>query len=107
MAYEDYLALASIVAIRALINGRRRTPGHVSAIHKEGKIYGDDSVTHCCCPGDVSDASTAGFTVVASSGSRVPATTSGDMVVLVLNASLDQLRVGADNAITTALVSGG
>ena len=45
--------------------------------------------------GTVSDASTAGFTVITSGGTRVPVTTSSDTVVTVLNASLAQLPAGA------------
>ncbi len=45
--------------------------------------------------GTVSDASTAGFTLVASSGTRVPVTTSGDTLVVVPHASPGQLQVGA------------
>jgi hypothetical protein len=45
--------------------------------------------------GTVSDASTAGFTVVTSGGTRVPVTTSGDTLVVVPHASLGQLQAGA------------
>jgi hypothetical protein len=45
--------------------------------------------------GTVSDASTAGFTVVTSAGTRVPVTTSGRTVVSVFSTSVGQLRVGA------------
>ncbi len=45
--------------------------------------------------GTVSDASTAGFTLVTSSGTRVPVTTSGDTLVVVPHASLGQLQAGA------------
>ena len=45
--------------------------------------------------GTVSDASTAGFTLVTSGGTRVPVTTSGDTLVIVPHASLGQLRDGA------------
>jgi hypothetical protein len=45
--------------------------------------------------GTVADAGAAGFTVVTSSGTRVPVTTSGDTLVSVLHASLGQLRTGA------------
>jgi hypothetical protein len=45
--------------------------------------------------GTVSDASSAGFTVVTSSGTRVRVTTSGDTLVVVPHASLGQLRHGA------------
>jgi hypothetical protein len=45
--------------------------------------------------GTVSDASAAGFTLVTSSGTRVPVTTSGDTVVIVLHAHLSQLQAGA------------
>ncbi len=45
--------------------------------------------------GTVADADAAGFTVVTSSGARVPVTTSGDTLVSVLHASLGQLRTGA------------
>jgi hypothetical protein len=45
--------------------------------------------------GTVSDASTAGFTVVTSSGARVRVTTTGGTLVTVRNASLGQLQVGA------------
>jgi hypothetical protein len=45
--------------------------------------------------GTVADADAVGFTVVTSSGTRVPVTTSGDTLVSVLRASLGQLRAGA------------
>ena len=45
--------------------------------------------------GTVSDASTAGFTLVTSSGTRVPVTTSGDTLVVVPHASPGQLPAGA------------
>jgi hypothetical protein len=46
--------------------------------------------------GTVADASTAGFTVVTSGGTRVPVTTSGDTVVNLFGVSLNQLPAGAD-----------
>ena len=45
--------------------------------------------------GTVADADAAGFTVVTSSGTRVPVTTSGETLVSVLRASPGQLRTGA------------
>jgi hypothetical protein len=45
--------------------------------------------------GTVSDASTAGFTLVTSSGARVRVTTSGDTLVVVTHASLGQLQADA------------
>jgi hypothetical protein len=45
--------------------------------------------------GTVSGASTAGFTVVTSGGTRVRVTTSDDTVVNVVHASLSQLQAGA------------
>jgi hypothetical protein len=45
--------------------------------------------------GTVSDASTAGFTLVTSTGTRVLVTTSGDTLVVVPHASPGQLRAGA------------
>ena len=45
--------------------------------------------------GTVSDASTAGFTLVTSSGTRIPVTTSGDTLVVIPRASPGQLQVGA------------
>jgi hypothetical protein len=45
--------------------------------------------------GTVSDASTAGFSVVTSGGTRVPVTTSSDTVVVIPHASLGQLQAGA------------
>jgi hypothetical protein len=45
--------------------------------------------------GTVSDASTAGFTVVTSAGTLVPVTTSGATLVIVPRASLGQLPAGA------------
>jgi hypothetical protein len=44
--------------------------------------------------GTVSGAGTAGFTLVTSSGSRLPVTTSGDTLVIVPHASLGQLQDG-------------
>jgi uncharacterized membrane protein YjjP (DUF1212 family) len=45
--------------------------------------------------GTVSDASTAGFTLVTSTGTRVRVTTSGGTLVVVPHATLGQLQVGA------------
>ena len=45
--------------------------------------------------GRVSDATTAGFTLVTSGGTRVRVTTSGDTLVVVPHASLGQLQAGA------------
>jgi hypothetical protein len=45
--------------------------------------------------GTVADASTAGFTVVTSGGTRVPVTTSTDTAVNISRASLSELRAGA------------
>jgi hypothetical protein len=45
--------------------------------------------------GTVSDASTAGFTLVTSSGTRIPVTTSGDTVVFIPHASPSQMQAGA------------
>jgi len=45
--------------------------------------------------GTVSDASTAGFTLVTSSGTRVPVTTSGGTLVVIPHASPGQLQAGA------------
>jgi hypothetical protein len=45
--------------------------------------------------GTVSDASTAGFTLVTSSGTRIPVTTSGDTLVVMLRPSPGQMQVGA------------
>jgi len=45
--------------------------------------------------GTVSDARTGGFTVVTSTGTRVPVTTSDRTVVAISNAGLAQLRTGA------------
>jgi hypothetical protein len=44
--------------------------------------------------GTVSDASTAGFTLVTSTGTRIPVTTSGDTLVVVPHASPGQLQAG-------------
>jgi hypothetical protein len=45
--------------------------------------------------GTVSDASTAGFTLVTSTGTRVPVTTSGGTLVVIPHASPGQLQAGA------------
>ena len=45
--------------------------------------------------GTISAASTAGFTVVTSGGTRVPVTTSGDTLVIVRHVSLGRLQAGA------------
>jgi hypothetical protein len=45
--------------------------------------------------GTVTDASTAGFTVVTSGGARVPVTTSSDTLVNLTNVSPDQFPIGA------------
>jgi hypothetical protein len=44
--------------------------------------------------GTVSDASTAGFTLVTSSGTRIPVTTSSDTLVVIPHASPRQLQAG-------------
>jgi Domain of unknown function (DUF5666) len=44
--------------------------------------------------GTVTDAGTAGFTLVTASGSRIPVTTSRDTLVFIPHARLDQLRPG-------------
>ena len=44
--------------------------------------------------GTVSGASAAGFTLVTSTGTRIPVTTSGNTLVIVPHASLGQLRAG-------------
>ena len=44
--------------------------------------------------GTVADASSVGFTLVTSSGTRIPVTTSGDTLVVIPHASLGQLRAG-------------
>jgi hypothetical protein len=44
--------------------------------------------------GTVSDATTAGFTLVASTGTRVPVSVSGGTLVVVPHASLEQLQAG-------------
>jgi hypothetical protein len=45
--------------------------------------------------GTVSDASIAGFTLVTSTGTRIPVTTSGDTLVVIPHASPGQLQAGA------------
>jgi hypothetical protein len=50
---------------------------------------------HVVVKGTVSDAGAAGFTVVTSSGTRVPVTTSGGTLVVIPHASLGQLQAGA------------
>ncbi len=45
--------------------------------------------------GTVSDASTAGFTLVTSGGTRIPVTTSGGTLVVIPHASPGQLQAGA------------
>jgi hypothetical protein len=45
--------------------------------------------------GAVADASAAGFTLVTSTGTRIPVTTSGDTLVVIPHASPGQLRAGA------------
>lgn len=49
--------------------------------------------------GTVSDASTIGFTVVTSAGTRVPVTASGSTDVVVIDASLGMLRVGGSTLV--------
>lgn len=44
--------------------------------------------------GTVADASTGGFTLVTSSGTRIPVTTSGDTLVVIPHASLGRLQAG-------------
>lgn len=45
--------------------------------------------------GTVADAGTGGFTLVTSSGSRIPVSTSGDTLVIIPHASPGQLQAGA------------
>lgn len=45
--------------------------------------------------GTVTDAGTAGFTLVTSGGTRIPVTTSGDTLVVIPRASLGRLQAGA------------
>jgi Domain of unknown function (DUF5666) len=45
--------------------------------------------------GTVADAGSAGFTLVTSSGSRIPVTTSGNTLVVIPHASPDELQAGA------------
>ena len=45
--------------------------------------------------GTVADASTVGFTLVTSSRTRIPVTTSGDTLVVIPHASPGQLQAGA------------
>jgi hypothetical protein len=49
--------------------------------------------------GTVSDATTAGFTVITSGGTRVPVTTSGGTSVTVFHASLGQLQAGGSTVV--------
>lgn len=49
--------------------------------------------------GTVSDAGTAGFTVITSAGTRVPVTTSGTTAVTVVKADLGQLQDGAKTTV--------
>ncbi len=49
--------------------------------------------------GTVSDASSAGFTVVTSAGSQVPVTATGSTEVVVTDASLGMLRVGGSTLV--------
>jgi hypothetical protein len=49
--------------------------------------------------GTVSDASTAGFTVVTSAGSRIPVTATGSTDVAVTDASLGMLQVGGSTLV--------
>jgi len=76
-----------------------RTDGTISAI---SVLIGDALAQHSQPPpgmvrveGTVSDASTAGFTIVTSAGAQVPVTISGDTIISVANASLGQLPVGS------------
>jgi hypothetical protein len=49
--------------------------------------------------GTVSDATTAGFTVITPGGTRVPVTTSGGTSVTVFHASLGQLQAGGSTVV--------
>jgi hypothetical protein len=60
-----------------------------------GSVGSTEPAPNGIVQGTVADADAAGFTVVTSSGTRVPVTTSGDTRVSVLHASLAQLRAGA------------
>ena len=57
-----------------------------SAVHPKGFVPAQ---------GTVADASTPGFTLVTSTGTRIPVTTSGDTRVVIPHASLGRLQAGA------------
>jgi hypothetical protein len=61
-----------------------RSPGHITAPSSFTTVHGM-----------VADASASGFTVVTSSGTRVPATISGDTVVNIFHVRPDQVPAGA------------
>jgi hypothetical protein len=88
--------------------GRARVSWRVPSLSSDGRItaaivtvgppFSGTVVTppgKVAVQGTVSDASTAGFTVVTSGGTRVPVTTSGDTLVLVRHASPGQLQARA------------
>jgi hypothetical protein len=74
------------------VQGLDRCDRH-QILHAVGELAALPGIVHV--RGTVSDASTAGFTVVTSAGTRVPVTTSGRTVVSVFSASVGQLQAGA------------
>jgi hypothetical protein len=74
------------------VQGLDRCDRH-QILHGVGELAALPGIVHV--RGTVSDASTAGFTVVTSAGTRVPVTTSGRTVVSVFSASVGQLQAGA------------
>jgi hypothetical protein len=68
---------------------------HVSigSLPRAGKVQVPPGIV--AVRGTVADASTAGFTVVTSGGTRVPVTTSSDTAVDISHASLSRLQAGA------------
>ena len=76
----------SVAAASVTVGPPPHRNGHLNVTPPPGWV-----VVH----GTVSDASTVGFTVVTSGGTRVRVTTSGGTFVVVPHASLGQLRPGA------------
>jgi hypothetical protein len=95
-ALESYITDGASVAVTAFSSDGTIAAAVVD-VGSPGKTTIPDSVT---VQGTASDASSAGFTVVTSDGTRVPVTTSGYTIVVVHGVSLSQLQPGA---ITMAL----
>ncbi len=76
---DGTITAQNVAIVAAFRRGIPETPPGIVAVH-----------------GTVADASTGGFTVVTSTGTRVPVTTSSETEVDLFNPSLSQLQTGAN-----------